>query len=256
MMHYAKHIEMGFDGGAAFVVGCVLVTVMARAAMGQSASPSKSEADRTQQSTDTPADVLSSDQWRRVDAAVKRGLTWLASQQLPDGSFPTLDSGQPGATSLCILAYMVYGHVPGKGPYATRLGRAVGYVVGCQKPNGIIAKTGPEGPRITRSIEHEMGACAAYNHAISSLTISEIYGMGAASSAPRLKRAIQKSLDATFEMQNWPKDLASDLGGWRYIDDFDEVDSDLSVTGWELMFLRSARNAGFNVPDQRINAAI
>src|SRR4029078_12695301 len=33
-------------------------------------------------------------------------------------------------------------------------------------------------------------------------------------------------------------------------------DSDLSVTGWHLMFLRSARNAGFNVPDTAIADAI
>ncbi len=225
------------------------------AAVAQTVSPPPT-ATATRNSDDTPANVLSPDQWRRVDAAVKRGLEWLASQQQPDGSFPTLDLGQPAVTSLCIMAYAAHGHVPSRGPYGARLERAVDYVIRCQKPNGVIAKTGPEGPRITRSIEHEMGACAAYNHGISSLTISEIYGMGGATSAARLKQAIQKSLHATFEMQDWPKDYSSDRGGWRYIDDFDEVDSDLSVTGWELMFLRSARNAGFNVPNERIDAAI
>jgi hypothetical protein len=57
-------------------------------------------------------------------------------------------------------------------------------------------------------------------------------------------------------MQRWPKDRAVDLGGWRYIDNFDERDSDLSITGWQLMFLRSARNAGFDVPEESINAAV
>ena len=60
-------------------------------------------------------------------------------------------------------------------------------------------------------------------------------------------------------MQRWPKDRADDRGGWRYIDDGgtnSEYDSDLSITGWQLMFLRSARNAGFNVPKQPIDDAV
>ncbi len=60
-------------------------------------------------------------------------------------------------------------------------------------------------------------------------------------------------------MQRWPKDRADDRGGWRYIDDGgtnSQYDSDLSITGWHLMFLRSARNAGFNVPKQPIDDAV
>ena len=57
-------------------------------------------------------------------------------------------------------------------------------------------------------------------------------------------------------MQRWPKDISTDLGGWRYINDYDQSDSDLSVTGWHLMFLRSARNAGFPVPTKAINDAV
>src|SRR5689334_6176245 len=57
------------------------------------------------QSTDRPANVLSADQWKHVDAAVHRALGWLASQQQPDGSFSTLDSGQPAVTSLCAMAF-------------------------------------------------------------------------------------------------------------------------------------------------------
>src|SRR6188472_1808649 len=68
----------------------------------------------------TPSNVLSPSQWRRVDLAVSRALTWLANQQLADGSFPTLDSGQPGVTSLCTMAFIAHGHVPGKGQYGAR----------------------------------------------------------------------------------------------------------------------------------------
>jgi hypothetical protein len=57
-------------------------------------------------------------------------------------------------------------------------------------------------------------------------------------------------------MQRWPKDRAIDRGGWRYLDDFNQEDSDLSITGWELKFLRSARNAGFDIPPQSISDAV
>src|SRR6185503_17354514 len=67
---------------------------------------------------------------------------------------------------------------------------------------------------------------------------------------------ISQALAATLEMQRWPKERNIDRGGWRYIDDFNEQDSDLSLTGWNLMFLRSARNAGFDVPKESIDDAI
>src|SRR5690348_17222753 len=55
---------------------------------------------------DTPREVLSDQEWRLVDKSVDRGLTFLAAQQQPDGSFPSLDYAQPGVTSLCVLAFM------------------------------------------------------------------------------------------------------------------------------------------------------
>src|SRR4051812_36364907 len=87
------------------------------------------------ESEGTPANVLTPAQWRRVDVAVHRGLNWLATQQRPDGSFPTLVSGQPGVSSLCMMAFIAHGNVPGKGQFGTRLERATDYVLSCQKPS-------------------------------------------------------------------------------------------------------------------------
>jgi len=203
-----------------------------------------------------PASVLSPEAWERVDASVDHALRWLAAQQQSDGSFPTLPTGQPAVTSLCVMAFAAHGHLPGVGIYGRQLERAIDYVLSCQKENGLVTLIGPEGPRITRRMHHEIGSCAAYNHAISSLALSEVYGMSSPNQTRRLQAAINRSLVATLEMQHWPKDVATDRGGWRYIDDFDATDSDLSVTGWQLMFLRSARNAGFNVPKERIDEAV
>jgi hypothetical protein len=202
------------------------------------------------------ASVLSPDEWQRVDAAVNRALGWLASRQQADGSFPTIETGQPGVTSLCMMAFVSHGHVPGNGEYGRRLEKATDFVLACQKPNGLVTLLGPVGPRITREIDHEIGTCGSYNHAISSLTLSELYGMSDAKRAVRIQVAIKKSLGATLEMQRWPKDNAVDRGGWRYIDDDGTFDSDLSITGWELMFLRSARNAGFEVSQLPIDEAV
>ena len=205
--------------------------------------------------TDPATRVLTPQEWERVDASVARALAWLVAQQQPDGSFPTLDTGQPGVTCLCMLAFMAHGHLPGEGPYGEQLERAGDYALNCQKPNGLVTLIGPEEPTISRAIVHEIGVTTAYNHGISALTLSELYGMRSAD-ADRLKNAITLALGATLEMQRWPKDREVDLGGWRYIDSFDDKDSDLSITGWQLMFLRSARNAGFDVPEESIDDAV
>jgi hypothetical protein len=202
------------------------------------------------------AAVLTPDEWRRVDDAVERALAWLSGQQQADGSFPTLARGQPGVTSLCLLAYMAHGHIPGEGQYGSRLAQATDFILECQKPNGLVTAYGPEGLRISREVDGEIGVTAAYNHAISSLALAESYGMSQSNKSATLERAINKALAATLEMQRWEKARPEDRGGWRYVGHNDEADSDLSITGWELMFLRSARNAGFNVPKQAIDDAV
>jgi hypothetical protein len=205
---------------------------------------------------DAASRILSPQEWARVDTAVARALAWLAAQQQADGSFPTLDTGQPGVTCLCMLAFMAHGHLPGEGPYGEQLKRASEYAIRCQKPNGLVTLVGPEGSQISRDIHHDIGSTCAYNHGISSLTLSELYGATPPADSEHLKDSILLALRATLEMQRWPKDREIDLGGWRYIDNFDDKDSDLSITGWQLMFLRSARNAGFDVPEESIDDAV
>jgi hypothetical protein len=204
---------------------------------------------------DDPRKVLPKAEWRRVDDAVDRALTWLSRQQNADGSFPTIETGQPAVTSLCVMVFMAHGHLPSDGgPYGERLEHALQYVLDCQKQNGLIALKAPDAKEIIRAVDVEVGVTTAYNHAISSLTASEAFGVGVKSD--RLQKSIGRALKTTLEMQGWRKDQDDDKGGWRYVNEFDQWDSDLSLTGWELMFLRSARNAGFDVPDKSIDRAV
>jgi hypothetical protein len=205
---------------------------------------------------DAPTDVLTPAEWRELDESVQRALIFLASEQAPDGSFPTLSHAQPAVTSLCVLAFMAHGHMPGEGEFGDRLEKATNFIINCQKRNGLIMLEGPDTAEITRNVEHLKSVAGAYNHAISSLTLAEMYGMRPERKSAAVQAAIEKSIKASLTMQRWPKDFPYDQGGWRYIHDYDQTDSDLSVSGWELMFLRSARNAGFDVPQQTIDEAV
>src|SRR5437763_3211841 len=49
--------------------------------------------------------VIPPAKWQELEKSVDRGLTWMASQQGANGSFHTLDSGQPGITSLAAMAF-------------------------------------------------------------------------------------------------------------------------------------------------------
>jgi hypothetical protein len=238
----------------------VLLFVAQQSAISQHSQPpglaNNADLPTVQPSDNTPANVLSAEEWQRVDKAVNRALTWLASQQLRDGSFPTLDRGQPGVTCLCTLAFMSHGHLPGSGQYGKRLELAAEFALNCQKRNGLLALVGPNSERISRNVDHGIGSAGAYNHGIAGLTLSEMFGAATSNRNEPMRQSIEQAIRATLVMQRWPKELAVDHGGWRYLDDFEEVDSDLSVTGWQLKFLRSARNAGFDVPKQSIDDAV
>lgn len=207
-----------------------------------------------------PDDVLTDEEWAAVDTAVQKGLAWLAGEQQRDGSFPTVPIGQPAVTALCELAFLSHGHLPNEGEYGDRLTAAINYVTRCQKPSGLVALVGPLGPTISREVSHEVGTSASYNHAIASLALAENYAMGGAKTAEQLDPVISNAIKVTLDMQKWHKRRQVDEGGWRYLNvtaEFSEaLDSDLSATGWHLMFLRSAKNAGFDVPQQPIDDAV
>jgi hypothetical protein len=74
-----------------------------------------------------------------------------------------------------------------------------------------------------------------YAHGIASIVLCEAYGL---TSDPMLKGPAQKALDYLVATQN-------DGGGWRYAP---KEAGDLSVTGWQLMALKSGQMSGLRVP--------
>ena len=200
--------------------------------------------------------ALSAEEWNCVDAGVDRALTWLAAQQSPDGSFPTLPAGQPAVSSLCVLAFLSCGHQPGVGPYGERMNRAIDFVLDCQQPSGLFSLATPESQHVHLGASH----AATYNHAIAGLMLAEVYGQVSPERSTRITAAVNKALRITARLQVDPtKDDPNDRGGWRYLwkpGSHTPSDSDLSVTGWHLMFLRSAKNAQFDVPDEMVREGV
>ena len=62
------------------------------------------------------ATALSPVKWQQVENAVDRGLAYIAARQAADGSFASIRVGQPGVTSLCLMAFLSRGHQPGLKP--------------------------------------------------------------------------------------------------------------------------------------------
>jgi len=205
-----------------------------------------------------PASVLDDRQWRAVDTSVDRALVYLGKQQRRDGSFPGSSIGQPGISSLGAMAILSRGYRPGEGPYGKRLEKAIDYVLSKQTKTGFFTVRNVE-PYIPRDLyganwDHSRSA-AFYNHAIASLMLTELYGMSNEQQQKRMKVAIEKALALTRKYQR-NKVRTRDEGGWRYMFHNNNAEADLSVTAWQLMFLRSAKNAGFDIPKEYIDDAM
>jgi hypothetical protein len=69
------------------------------------------------------------------EAALDRGLDWLARNQGPDGNWGSSDLG---LVSMGALAFMAAGHAPGRGKYGRELDKALDYVVSRAKPSGLL----------------------------------------------------------------------------------------------------------------------
>ena len=182
-------------------------------------------------------------QKQRVDAALKKAADFLISQQQENGSIA--EKGvRPDVTmtSLAILSMSAMGHQPADpSPEGRAMKKALDFVLKPenQEPDGYFGKA--DGSRM-------------YGHGIISLMLAEMLGMGAdAKQDALIRERSRKSIDLILRSQRLPKN-EHNRGGWRYTPD--AADSDMSVTCWQVMALRAARNAGMDVPKESIDLAV
>ncbi len=171
-----------------------------------------------------------------TEKAVERGLRWLAAHQMPNGGwdFDHRKANCPGlcrnpgshgcttaATSLALLAFLGAGYTHRDGPYQETVHRGFYYLLS-------------RGVKAARGIDFMEGTM--YGHGLAAIALSEAYAM---TGDPLLKQYAQAAIDFIVYAQD------KTGGGWRYQPG---QPGDSTVTGWQLMALRSGQMAGLNVP--------
>ena len=174
-----------------------------------------------------------------VRRVVERGLDWLASHQsrlghwtAGEGRYPTAMTGMAGVALLC------EGSTTTQGKYSPNIRRAVDYLAGRSRSNGLIGDPSYD-DRYT------------YGHGFAMLFLSQVLGEEEDSERrTQLIDVLTRAVTFTGQAQ-------TDAGGWGYVsakdgNNFDEG----STTITQVQGLRSCRNAGIPVPAEIIEKAI
>ena len=165
--------------------------------------------------------------------AVEKGLDYLAKRKNSDGSFgPGGYAKNVGVVGLIATAFMSHGEMPERGRRGKVVSDCVKYVLAHAKENGFI------------NAADFAGYGPMYGHGFATLFLAEVHGMA---EQRALRGALSRAIKLTIECQN-------EEGGWRY--QAERKESDLSVTICQMMALRAARNAGFEVPSATIDRGL
>jgi hypothetical protein len=170
------------------------------------------------------------------EAAVNRGLRWLVQHQLPDGSWHFnhhSDScrgycGNPGsfasttaATGLALLPFLGAGNTHLAGEHREPVRKGIYYLA----EKMIVGDQGGD-----------LQEGSMYSQGIATIALCEAYAM---SKDAALRPYAQAALDFIVHGQDQTG------GGWRYAP---LQPGDTTVTGWQLMALKSGLLGGLNVP--------
>jgi hypothetical protein len=164
--------------------------------------------------------------------AVERGLRWIMSQQREDGSFsfrhlrnacrdPGTEGSTTAATAICMLPFLGAGYTHQEGPYQDVVRRGMYYLMRSarQTPHGADLQNG-----------------TMYAQGLSAIALCEAYAM---TRDPALRGLADQSLRFIVFAQD------AKGGGWRYTPG---EPGDTTVTGWQLMALKSGQMAGLSIP--------
>ena len=175
-----------------------------------------------------------------TEAAVARGLRWLASVQNEDGSWSLKDyddhddpdnEGDAMATSLALLPFLGAGQTHEFGKYKQHVAKGLAWLIDRQKADGDL-RAG-----YTRN-------AGMYAHGQAAIVLCEALAM---TGDEQLREPARKAIRFTERAQH-------SGGGWRYRPG---QRGDTSVLGWHLMALQSARapNLGLEVDASTIKLA-
>lgn len=180
-----------------------------------------------------------------TEAAVARGLRWLATHQNNDGSWRLDDfesvngcncggrghyhTKAPG-TALAMLPFLGAGQTHLAGKHKGAVSRGLRWLVQHQKEDG--------------DLRHdELGNAGMYTQGQATIVLCEAFAM---TGDEELRIPAQKAVDFVVKAQYAD-------GGWRYQPGPRGGDKgDTSVVGWQLMALQSARAANLNVPERTL----
>lgn len=165
------------------------------------------------------------------EAALERGLDWLARNQGPEGNWGSSDLG---LVSMGALAFMAAGHAPGRGKYGRELDKALEFVVSRAKPSGLL--------NIADS-QRDM-----YNHGLATFVLGQAHGI-TTSKDRKLNRVLDSALKLIANTQ-------CEDGGWDYKAHRQNNGHDLSLAVMQAKALRSAVDSGLEVPPEVIDLAI
>jgi Ca-activated chloride channel family protein len=168
---------------------------------------------------------------RETEAGVRDALQWLAAHQTAEGRWDCASYGgrsnDTAVTGLSLLAFLSAGHTEGAGAHREVVRRAVEWLRRQQEADGRV------GAR---------DAGRGYAHPIAGLSLAEAAGRA---KVAQTVQSAQRALEWSCREQRPPFAAA---GAWRY--GGGQPEGDLSVSGWYLLQLRAARNAGLAVPGE------
>lgn len=179
-----------------------------------------------------------------VQAACKRGAAWLTARTGKDGQVTAGQGKTTATTGLAALALAGIGVLPtSPGAEGAAAGRMMEWLLQDARcdANGYYGQ--PDGS-------------AMYGHGIVALYFAELLGMGVdAATDRRIRARLERAIAVILWAQaRKGRDNVSQFGGWRYGPD--SGDSDLSVTVWQLLALRAAKQAGLAIDKQPIDDAV